>query len=363
MNERKNVNTSFRKAIQQSALKSNLTEDSLQLRPIVEQQNYNGIQQQHQNHQQFQKEVVVQERAQRALDQLMEATGGAPQTNNSNPNVYNRVQQFSSGYPSSSSNHQIPQGSRLQLHLQQQQQPSHLRSSYNNIVKPGPASSNSNSSSGLQIAESSLSSPGSYTGINGRQLAGNDSHLHNSQWAFHLHHQQQNNNNSQQQQLPPPLPTSKKPDPHHQQLHSISPEGSINTIGLPLPSVELRENGDGSSATMETTNASSSCSKVKSDQLKQITTDLQNIALSVAAEQHLHNSSNHNNNHSSSSECGGEKGPQRVGSGQSHTTTDSGLGTVMLTKSPLNSNSDAGGMMIHQDVRPNADSLSSGKLN
>ncbi|XP_035704530.1 uncharacterized protein DDB_G0283357 isoform X3 [Folsomia candida] len=396
MNDRKNVNTSFRKAIQQSTLKSNLTEDSLQLRPIHEAQqlsynsgnNNNGMQQfssgNNGGNQQQKEIVVVQERAQRALDQLMEGGSSSSGLNHShNPTVYNRVQQFSSAagvYPGE--NHQHASSGRIQqqqqggsrVQLLHPQGPIMGRSSYNG-VKPGPGSSNSNSSSGLQMVESSLSSPGSYNGnrvLSGESRSSEEVHAsglhqHHPQWS-HTHHQHQSSSvihphNDQ----PPPLPTSKKPG---------SPEGSMNTIGLPLPSVQ-RENGDGSSATMETNAGSSilleanstanpsSCSKVKSDQLKQITTDLQNIALSVAAEHHLHNSASNNSNnnkhhHSSSSEECEKGGPQRVGSGQSHTTTDSGLGTVMLTKSPLNSNSDPGDHGL-ADGRPNAaDSLSSG---
>jgi len=408
MNDRKNVNTSFRKAIQQSTLKSNLTDDSLQLRPIVEQSShhpqsspytsrgmpqYSGVPSGGNKYDAH--EAAAQERAQRALDQLMEVNGvGTLQRNGSGPmknpvannsaTVHNRIQQFQSNYPEG---HPSNNGQHYSDQQQPAQQQHHLKgiiryqqtagdSSSRPVVsatytKPGPASSNSNSSAGLAMIESSLSSPGSYksTGNNGLVLlppptthngpSSNEQQLSHQQppqqWSSHLHRSQ----NSMIEQ-PPPLPSSQKPD-----SSSSGIQGSVNTIGLPCLSGEPRENGDGSSGTMEAPSSvqnleSSSvlCSKSKSDTLKQITTDLQNIALSVAAEHHLHN----NNNNSSSSEC--EKGSQRVGSGQSHTTNDSGVGTVLLTKSPLNSNSDlgeihSGGIM---EGRPNADSISSSKL-
>jgi hypothetical protein len=413
MNDRKNVNTSFRKAIQQSTLKSNLAEDSLQLRPIMESSQpqasytngripqYNGGSSSQQSKYDIH-EAAAQERAQRALDQLMEGGGGSgplqrngsgpmmPNHSNNNPSVYNRIQQFqsspNSNYPEGLGTNNVPNNyppesshpkGIMRYHPSAEPSSTGMRSS--SYTKPGPASSNSNSSSGLAVIESSLSSPGSYsTNSAPHILSGSSNHHHltpstsanvngttsaaavtneqmthgHSQWA-HLHHAQNSIvvNEHQKQQQPPPLPTSQKPD---------SSQGSVNTIGLPCIPGETRENGDGSSGTMEAPSSAnniqhlespSALCKSKSDTLKQITTDLQNIALSVAAEHHLHN-----NNNSSSSEC--EKGSQRVGSGQSHTTTDSGLGTVLLTKSPLNSNSDLGEQI---EGRPNADSISSSK--
>ncbi|ODN00833.1 hypothetical protein Ocin01_05858 [Orchesella cincta] len=262
-------------------------------------------------------------------------------------------------------------------------------------VTPGPSSSTSNSSGGMgagsaatahntggMSVESSLSSPSSSSYTHSSKHHAPTTSLPNGN---NTGSSSNNNNNksggSNNNDQPPPLPTSQKPEVSgasghsssglsHHHLHHLH---NHNTLGLPpvLPSVlvgEKRENGDGSSGTMETPssgtihlesaqgatgaaasgNASSALAlnKSKSEQLKKITSDLHNLAISVAAEQHFHNhhlqfasGSGSNNNQSSSSECE-NKGSQRIGSGQSHTTSDSGVGTVMLTKSPLNSISD-----------------------
>lgn len=495
MNDRKNVNTSFRKAIHQSTLKSNLTEESLQLRPIMEVSNLNGsanrdvyhrgmqqYSQQQQNGEQGQPRYGLGheppspsliphhvERAQRALDKLCEPggppftrTGSGPMTHQNG--IGRMVQQFSgsgnavdeigisANRPMYSLNTKIgaissASSGASQLTTGGGELGAIPRNRFS--VTPGPSSSASNSSGGLgastlattsggggaHTVESSLSSPSSssYT----HSSSGGGSGIFNKQSLAHQQHQApttsllngnssksgNNKSSTNNDQIPPPLPTSQKPEVsgasgHSHHLHfqnsnnSTSGNGNNsgsnnhhNTLGLPpvLPSVlvgEKRENGDGSSGTMEnpssanlhlvestssspsskgatcssssgagpsggTSNASSSAlavNKSKSEQLKKITADLHNLAISVAAEQHFHHNHHHhlqfasgsgsgsggaapnnnqssNNNNSSSSECE-NKGSQRIGSGQSHTTSDSGVGTVMLTKSPLNSISD-----------------------
>lgn len=541
MNDRKNVNTSFRKAIHQSTLKSNLTEESLQLRPIMEVSNLNGnanrdvyhrgmqqySQPQQQNGEQGQPRYGLGheppspsliphhvERAQRALDKLCEPggppftrTGSGPMTHQNG--IGRMVQQFSGSgnavdeIGSSTNNRGMySMNTKIGAISSASSGASQLTTGGGELgaiprnrfsVTPGPSSSTSNSSGGLgantlttsasggggaHTVESSLSSPSSssYT----HSSSGGGSGIFNKQSLGHQQHQapttsllngngnksgSNNKSSTNNDQIPPPLPTSQKPEvsgasghSHHLHFQNSSNNSSSgnnnsnnnsgsnnhhNTLGLPpvLPSVlvgEKRENGDGSSGTMEnpssanlhlvestssspsskgatcssssgagpsgggTSNASSSAlavNKSKSEQLKKITADLHNLAISVAAEQHFHhnhhhhlqfasgsgsgsgsasapnnNQSSNNNNNSSSSECE-NKGSQRIGSGQSHTTSDSGVGTVMLTKSPLNSISDhetnckSGGvggatsadLLLGGDDHNVMDSVSSGK--
>ena len=348
MNDRKNVNTSFRKAIQKSTQKSNLAEESLQMRSNMESQaqnqsnhnssrdyhhsssgsaggvNGNTVQfpssssspgsgnEPHHHHGQPQSGFHA-ERAQRALDKLLDPSGSIPSSSasfsrpspttpevftvNSNQ-AYNRMQQF---YPTDDNS-----GIRSPPILRQNSQQGNYQEK-TSASQPNPGLMSTNSSSNVRHGFSG-SKPSSKS--NGGLAV-----LENSALSVSY---------SKSSDEPPPLPTSQKPS--HDGLSLIP------TLGLPplLPSV--RENGDGSSGTME---SSSKCmsspetmseqSLAKAEKLKQMSTDLQNLALSVGAE-----------NQSSSSE-GEVKGSQRVGSGQSHTTTDSGLGTVQLAKSPLHS--------------------------
>lgn len=472
MNDRKNVNTSFRKAIHQSTMKSNLTEESLQLRPIMETSNmntgnnrdvYRSMQYPQQNGEQSQQQQRYGlgheppspsliphhvERAQRALDKLCESggpgftrTGSGPMTQQNG--ISRMVQQFSGSVGNNSQANNAEEHSRPMYSLNGKigaMSPSSAAAASASqlsaggelgaiprnrfTVTSGPSSSASNSSGGLSTpittaglnamitVESSLSSPSSYMHNNKQTLAhqapttslpnGNSSNHNSNNKSNHLTITSNTNNSNggnSNDQAPPPLPTSQKPEvsgasghsstaglSHHHFLSSNGSGGNNsshhNTLGLPpvLPSVlagEKRENGDGTetlhlessspsqgAATIMNgvatgaSNASSSAlalNKSKSEQLKKITADLHNLAISVAAEQHFHNhhhsqfasgsgsassgGGNNNQNNSSSSECE-NKGSQRIGSGQSHTTSDSGVGTVMLTKSPLHSISD-----------------------
>ncbi|CAG7733067.1 unnamed protein product [Allacma fusca] len=338
MNDRKNVNTSFRKAIQKSTQKSNLADDSVpQMRPIMESNSsglpigsagqnprdmyrssqYNNSEASHQQQQQQQQGVgtgVHIERAQRALDKLCEngpITGQLGQFHRTgsgsiHPHSHQQQQQQQQQQSYANNRLQNPQypsgstvaaearspGSNQASSVAQQQNSDNLHSRHKFNTKAGLGSP----SSGLAQMESAHSVSYSKTsGITNEAFQGNDEY------------------NDQ----PPPLPSSQHPGAVPQQ------QQDMNTVGLPVL-VEKRENGDGSSGTTENTKNLLDPSLRSSDQLKQITAELQNLAMSVSAEQQ-----------SSSSEC--EKGSQRVGSGQSHTTTDSGHGTVLLAKSPLHS--------------------------
>ena len=331
MNDRKNVNTSFRKAIQKSTQKSNLAEDSVpQMRPILENSGaatsghapgrdsyrYNNPLE-HQQQTTPAPMGIHAERAQRALEKLCVEAGGSSTS---------QFQRTGSGpilHPHSHQQQQQQQQQQQFNRLQQQNLSQELHQRHKFNTKAGLASPSSNT--GLTVHENSHSV--SYSkggGHTNEAFQGNDEY----------------------NEPPPPLPTSQHPGQQQQQQQQQHQQlDSLNTVGLPTILVEKRENGDGSSGSVETKN-------VGEPVMSQITSELQNLVMSGEQQ-------------SSSSEC--EKGSQRVGSGQSHTTTDSGHGTVLLAKSPLHSSDpseplDAGGIGQRQKFNENiADSISSGK--